>query len=40
LSICRKSVGKIQFLLKADKNNGCFTWRPTYIFDRVLPSFS
>ena len=27
LSIFRKSVAKIQFSLKSDKNNGYFTWR-------------
>jgi hypothetical protein len=31
LSIFRKSVQKIQVLLKYDKNNGYFTWRPIYI---------
>jgi hypothetical protein len=32
LIIWRKSVDKIQFPLKSDKNNGCFARRPTYIF--------
>jgi hypothetical protein len=31
LSICRKSVEKIQVSLKSDKNNGYLTWRPTYL---------
>ena len=31
LSIFRNSVEKIKHLLKSDKNNGYFTWRPTYI---------
>ena len=31
LRIFRKSVEKIQVSLKSDKNNGHFTWRPTYI---------
>ena len=26
---------KIQLSLKSDKNNGYFTWRPTYIFDHI-----
>jgi len=32
-SIFQKSVKKIQVLLKLDKNNGYFTWRPIYICD-------
>jgi len=32
LSMVRKSVGKIQDLLKSDKNNRYFTRRPVYIF--------
>ena len=28
----RKSVEKIPVVLKSDKNNGHFTWRPKYIF--------
>jgi len=35
LSIFGKSVGKIQFLLKCDKNNGYFTWSPIHIFDHI-----
>jgi hypothetical protein len=31
----RKSVQKIPTLLKSDKNNGCFTWRPTYSYDNI-----
>jgi len=30
-----KSVEKIQFSLKSNKNNGYFTWRPTYICDHM-----
>ena len=33
ISIFRKSVEKIQFLLKSDKNDGYFTRRPIYVFD-------
>jgi len=33
-------VEKIQFSLKSDKNNGHFTWRPTYIFDHISLSYS
>ena len=29
-NIFRKFVEKIRVLLKYDKNNGCFTWRPVY----------
>jgi hypothetical protein len=35
LSIIRKSVEEIQVSLKSDKNNGYFTRRPMYIFDRI-----
>jgi len=35
LSIFRKSVGTIQLLVKSDKNNGYFTWRPIHIFDEI-----
>ena len=31
----RKFVKKIQVSLKSDKNNGYFTWRPTYFYDRI-----
>ena len=30
-----KSVEKIQVALKSDKNNGYFTWPPTYIFYHI-----
>jgi hypothetical protein len=30
-----KSVEKILALLKSDKNNGYFTWRPEWIFDHI-----
>jgi len=33
LGIFRKSIEKIQVLLKSDKNKGCLTWRPMYIDD-------
>ena len=36
LSTFRKLVDKIQVSLKSDKNNGCFTWRPIYIYDISL----
>jgi len=40
LHIFRKSVGKLQFSLKSDKNNVYFTWRRIYIFDHIsLNSF-
>jgi hypothetical protein len=32
-SIFRKPVEKIKALLKSDKNDGYFTWRPVYIID-------
>ena len=34
-SIVRKSVEKIDVLLKSDNNNEYFTWRPMYIYDNV-----
>jgi len=40
LSIFRKSVTKIQFSLKSDKNNGYFIWRQIYIFDHISLSSS
>jgi hypothetical protein len=40
LSIFWKSVEQIQVSLKSDKNKGCFTWRPTYIFCHILLSSS
>jgi hypothetical protein len=39
LRIFRKSVEKIQVLLKADNNKGYFTWRPIYIFIISLSCF-
>ena len=30
-----KSVNKFQVSLKYNKNNGYFTWRPTYISDNI-----
>jgi len=36
----RKHVEKIKILLKSDKNNWCFTWRPIHIFDRISLSSS
>jgi len=38
LNIFRKSIKKIQALLKFDNNNGCFTRRPTCICDNSLTS--
>ena len=35
LSVFRKAVQKIQVLLKSDKNNRYFTWRPMYIYDNI-----
>ena len=40
LSIFRTSFGKIQVSLKSDKNNGCFTWRRIFIFERISLSSS
>jgi len=40
LNIFRKSVEKIQVLLRSDKNNGYFTWRSKYAFDHISLSFS
>jgi hypothetical protein len=39
LRIFLKSVEKIQFSLKLDKNKMHFTWRPTYIFLSYLTRF-
>jgi hypothetical protein len=36
----KKSVEKIQVWLKSDKNNGYFTWRPTYIYDIISQNSS
>jgi len=39
-SIVKKSDEKIEVLLKFDKNNRYFTWRPIYSFDHIkLSSF-
>ena len=35
MSNFRKQVQKIQILLKSDKNNGHFTWRPTDIYGNI-----
>jgi hypothetical protein len=35
LSILRKSVEKILFSLKSDKNIEHFTWRPMYMYDKM-----
>jgi hypothetical protein len=35
-----KSVERIQNVLKSDKNNGSFTWRPRYIDDHISLSSS
>jgi hypothetical protein len=40
LNIFRKSVEKIQALLKSDKNNGYFIWRPMYIYGSISQFFS
>jgi len=36
MSVFRKSVEKFQVLLKSNKNNGRFTWRPTYTYDNTF----
>jgi len=36
LSIFRKSVEEIQFLLKSNKNNRYLTWRHKDIYDNIL----
>jgi len=35
LSIFRKPAETIQAVLKSDKNNGYFTWRPVCIYDNI-----
>jgi hypothetical protein len=35
LGVFRKSIENIQISLKSDKNNGYFTWRPMYIYDKI-----
>jgi hypothetical protein len=32
-----KICQRIRVSLKSDTKNGCFTWRPTYIFDHMSP---
>ena len=32
--------GQIQFSLKSDKNDGCFTWRRFYVYDNILLNYS
>ena len=39
LSCFRKSVQKIQILLKSDKNYVYFTWRRWHIYDNISPNF-
>jgi len=36
LNIFRKSIEKFQVWLKSDKNNGCFTGRPMYVYGNSL----
>jgi hypothetical protein len=36
MSIVRKSVEKIKFLLQYDQNNGHWTWIPTYIYNNIV----
>ena len=42
LRIFRKSVNKIRVLLQFDKDDGYFTWRPTYTFtiDNIALNYS
>ena len=40
VSICRKSVQKIQVSLQSDKNNGYFTRRPIHILHHISLSSS
>jgi len=35
MKIFIKFVEEIQVLLKSDKHNGYFTWRPIYIYDSI-----
>jgi len=37
--IFEKNVQKIQVLLKSEKHNGYFTWRPSYIYNISLNSW-
>ena len=36
-SVFRKSAEKIQVLLKSDRNNGYFTWKPVYNYYNLSP---
>jgi len=36
LKIFRKSIEKIQVLLKSDKHYGYFTWRPFYVYHNII----
>ena len=36
--VFRKYIGKIRISLESDKNNWYCTWRPVYIFNRMLLS--
>jgi hypothetical protein len=40
LSIFQKYFEKVKFLLKDEKNNGHFIWRPVYTFDHISLSYS
>jgi len=40
MNIFLKSVEKIEVLLKSDKNNGYFTWRPVYIYGSISLNYS
>jgi len=35
LNVFRKAVEKIQVLLKSDKNNRYFIWRPVYLYEEI-----
>jgi len=37
--LVEKSVEKIQVLLKSDKNNGYFTWRPIHLWSCLAQFF-
>jgi hypothetical protein len=36
----KKSLKKIQFQIKLEKNKGHFKQRPKYIYDNISPNFS
>jgi hypothetical protein len=38
LNVFRKSTEILQVLLKSDKNNGYFTWRPIYVYSSLNSS--